>query len=229
MYFIFLFFSFLFYKSADNILIDIIYQISGLAIFTGNKLEEWYIPATITLYLSFPLLFYFIKKLYQKNIIYCILLIILLIYVYPVTKLIVIHFFARRLYLIPLGITIYLSHTRNSGINIIVLLSFVALLQLFIPLKYAAYLYVPLLLVLFDMYLKKLPLYKFTSWIGRHSLEIYLGQTLGFIFFCNQVNFNPTKKIIMGSIITITSSIIMYWGHSLFLKTIKRKGKQAYK
>lgn len=102
MYFIFIIITFLFFKITDNRIVDLLSQITGLAVFTGNRLAEWYIPATIVIYILFPFIFYFAKYLYQKNILYCILLSILLIYGYSITKLIMTPFFARRLYLILL-------------------------------------------------------------------------------------------------------------------------------
>ena len=70
MYLIFIIITFIFFKITDYRIIDFFFQITGLAIFTGNRLEEWYIPATIVIYVLFPIIFFITKYLYQKKLHY---------------------------------------------------------------------------------------------------------------------------------------------------------------
>lgn len=220
MYLIFLCLSFMFFRSNQHIIRDVIFQITGLSNFTGNHFNEWYIPAIILIYISFPILFFSIKKICERSVKIGVMVIILLIYSYVFFKNIVTPYFACRFYLIPLGIIVYHIHIKKVTGNYMFVLLVVAISQLFIPSEFRMYLYVPLLLVLSDRYINKLPLYSIVSWFGKHSLDIYLGQTLGFIYFCSQSTYATEVKLLMGIIITMISAAFMYWLHEFFYKTI---------
>lgn len=216
MYFFFLVLSFVFFKSDENIICDVFFQLTGLSNFLGNQFNEWYIPALIMIYVLFPLLFWSIVRLCKINMLICHGLIVLTIYSYIITRDLMTSYFARRLYLIVLGIVIYyIQRKDNNLVKIIDVLSFVAVIQLFVPSDYNMFLFVPLLLVVFDSFYY-LPMRGIVSWIGIHSLEIYLGQTMGIIFFCNQSTLRILYKLPTGIIITVVSAVLLNIGHKFF-------------
>ena len=221
MYFFFLLFSLFFLGQDRHFGIYVLYQLTGLANFVGNPFNEWYIPAVILIYALFPALMRIVNYICRFGMIYGLLTVILFILIYPLTNDIITPYFARRLYLIVLGILVYQSSMRNKGIGVLFPLSIIASVQLFLPSCYTAFLYVPLLIVVIDKYVQVLPARAFFSWIGKHSLEVYLGQTLGIIYFCSQSELSVSIKLIMGIIITIVSAVVMYYGHSLFYKLVR--------
>ena len=220
MYFVFLCLSFVFFKSNQHVVKDILLQITGLSNFMGNLFDEWFIPAIILIYASFPLLFQAVKWFCEKNVMICVAVVILLIYSYVFLKNIVTPYFACRFYLIPLGIVVYQIHQKKVSGNYTYILLVVALIQLFIPPEFRMYLYVPFLLVLSDRLIPQLPLNSVVSWIGKHSLDIYLGQTLGIIYYCGHTVNATEVKLPIGIMITVISAALLYWSHTLFYRII---------
>ena len=217
MYFLFLFLSYCFFKSNELSWNVVFFQIVGISNFVGNPFNEWYVPAIILIYTSFPILFFGIKGLCAKSILWGIALILLAIYSYTITINYMTLYFARRLYVIILGIvTFFVHHEKQNPKGVIYVLLFVALMQLFVPSDYNMFLFVPLLLVLFDVLFPKLPMHRIVGFIGKHSLELYLGQTMGIIYYCNQSSIRILYKLPVGLIITIVSAILLYWGHRAF-------------
>lgn len=233
MYLLFLFLSYVLFTPKDNLFRIFFLQLSGMANFTGNTFNEWFIPALLLIYASFPLFFYGITRLYRANQFLCVLLIIIVIYSYIITSDFITLFFARRLYLIILGIVVYLTFKQKSKLEAIGILSIIAMLQLFIPSDFNMYLYVPLLLVILDSLFNDYPMYRIMNWLGKHSLEVYLGQTMGIIFYCNQSSLRPLYKLPIGIIITFVSAIILLGGHlclqKLTLDVIKYIEKEFLK
>ena len=223
MYFVFLCLSFVFFKSNQHIVKDVILQITGLSNFMGNQFDEWFIPAIILIYAFFPLLFLVVKWLCEKKIMISVAVVFLLIYSYVLLKNYITPYFACRLYLIPLGIVVYQIHQEKVSGNYTYILLVVALIQLFIPPEFRMYLYVPLLLVLSDKLFPILPLFSVVSWIGKHSLDIYLGQTLGIIYYCGHTVYATGIKLPIGIMITIISAALLYWTHSFFHRIIQYK------
>ena len=222
MYFVFLFLSFVFFKTKDNMLREILFQITGISIFTGNQFNEWYIPALIIVYVVFPLLYYGVSKFYERYKFYSVLLVVATIYSYIITKEYMSSFLARRIYVVVLGVVIYCAHRNSGRPEVFGILSIVAMIHLFVPSECSMFLFVPLLLVLFDCLFPILPMYRIMSWIGIHSLEIYLGQTIGLIFFCNQSSLIPLYKLPLGLLITICISFILWGIHKGFYKCIDK-------
>ena len=225
MYFVFLFLSYVFFKTKENMVRDILFQITGVSIFTGNQFNEWYIPALILVYAVFPILYYGISRIYLKFKFYSVLLVIITIYSYIITSDYMTLYFARRLYVVVLGIVIYCAHTNNDSMVSISILSIVSMIQLFVPKDYNMFLFVPLLLVLIDRLCPILPIHGTMSWIGKHSLEIYLGQTLGIIFFCNQSSLRLLYKLPLGLTITAAFSFFLWGVHKLFYMVISQLKK----
>ncbi len=222
MYFVFLFLSFVFFKSRENIVRDILYQITGISNFTGNQFNEWYIPALIIIYAVFPLLYSGVSRFYRHYKYYSVLLVVITIYGYIITNEFMTSFFARRLYVIVLGVVIYFAHQNGGKFEVLEILSIIAMIQLFVPSECNMFLLVPLLLVLFDSFFPILPMHKILSLIGKHSLEIYLGQTIGLIYFCSQSSLTILYKLPMGLLITIVTSFILWGIHNGFYKCIDK-------
>lgn len=216
MYLFFILLSYVFFKTKENMLRDILFQITGISLFTGNQFNEWYIPALILIYSVFPLLYYGILKLYMKYRFYSVLLVIIAIYSYIFTNEYMTLYFARRLYVVVLGVVVFFAYKFNERMVAISILAIVAMLQLFIPTEYNMFLFVPLLLVLLDSSIQILPMHTIVSWIGKHSLEIYLAQTLGVIFFCNQSSLRLLYKLPLGLTITFVFSFILWGSQYLF-------------
>lgn len=223
MYLFFLVLSSVFFKSEEDIVIEWLFQITGASNFVGNPFNEWYIPALILIYALFPMLYYGITKICKMHKVIGVALIVLTIYSYIVTRDLMTLYFARRLYVIVLGIVIYHIHQKeHKSLGVIVVLSFVAMIQLFVPSDYNMFLFVPLILVILDTSLKYLPMHGLLSWIGKHSLEIYLGQTMGIIFFCNQSSLRLLYKLPTGIMITVVLATILYMGHLYFIKCVNK-------
>lgn len=222
MYFVFLCLSFVFFKSNLHIVRVVFLQITGLSNFMGNQLDEWFIPAIIIIYASFPLLFRVVKWVCGKNVMISVVVVILLIYSYVFLKNYITPYFVCRFYLVPLGIVVYQIHQEMVSGNNTYILLVVALIQLFIPPEFRMYLYVPLMLVLSDRLIPQLPLYSVVSWIGKHSLDIYLGQTLGLIYFCSLTVYPTEIKLPIGILITIISAMLLYCSHTFFYRIINQ-------
>lgn len=223
MYLFFLALSSVFFKSEEDIVSEVFFQITGVSNFVGNPFNEWYIPAIILIYVLFPMFYYSITKICKMHTFIGVALIVFSIYSFVITRELMTLYFARRLYLIVLGIVIYYIHQKvHKPIGVIVVLSFVAMIQLFVPSYYNMFLFVPLILVVLDASLKYLPMHGLVSWIGKHSLEIYLGQTMGIIFFCNQSSLRLLYKLLIGLIITIVLAAILYIGHLFFIISVNK-------
>ena len=223
MYLFFLALSSVFFKSEEDIVIEWLFQIIGASNFVGNPFNEWYIPALILIYALFPMLYCGITKICKMHTLICVALIVFTIYSYIITRDFMTLYFARRLYVIVLGIVIYYIHQKeHKSLGVIVVLSLVAMIQLFVPSDYNMFLFVPLILVILDTSLKYLPMHGFLSWIGKHSLEIYLGQTIGIIFFCNQSSLRLLYKLPIGIMITVVLATIFCMGHLFFIECVNK-------
>ena len=217
MYILFLIIPLCFYNY-ENVLYDFIKQLSGYYLFAGNSFKEWYIPALILIYISFPLIFKIVKRLYDLNEYLCYILIVVLVFSYCISSDCLVEYFARRLYIPIIAIYIYLSEqTRKSYLSILI---FTGVLQLFTPQYWGNYLYLPLLLYLIIQLKYKYPLYNAISFIGKRSLEIYLGQTVGIIYYCTTCQYDGRIKLLCGLLITIIMSFVFYYFQKGFYKLL---------
>ena len=218
LYLLFLFIA-LFYYNPNNIITGFIKQITGYYLFAGNSFNEWYIPALIWIYVFFPLLFKLVKLLYEYNNLYCYILILVLVFSYWITSDYLVLYFARRLYIPIIAIYIYLSKLKCK--NYLPILIFTASLQLFTPLYWGNYLFLPLLLYSIDQIKHQNFLNSTFVFLGKYSLEIYLGQTVGIIYYCSSYHYDGRLKLICGLLITICISFILHYFQKGFYKLFK--------
>lgn len=221
MYLLFLLIGYLFIDDS-NILLASMKQITGYNVIGGNQFNEWYIPALTLIYVFFPLFFKGTSLIYKKSQYGCYILIFIFIISYGFTSHYIVPYFARRFYLIVLSIFIYLSQKSNK--EHLTMLIFIALLQIFTPTYWGNYLYLPLILYAIDsLKPKKMPLKSLFTFLGKYSLEIYLAQTIGIIFFCSYYDFNPRIKMLCGIVLTVVIAFLLHHFHLLCLRMFKIK------
>lgn len=219
MYFLFLLFALLY--NSDYTTFDFIKQLTGYYLFAGNIFNEWYIPALLWIYILFPIAFMFVKYLYDLNNIYCFILISILVFSYYITIDYLVLYFARRLYIPIIAIYIYLSEQKNK--DYLSLLIFTASLHFFTPSYWGNYLFLPLLLYLVNKFKYYNFLNNIFTFIGKHTLEIYLAQTIGIIYYCSTNHNDGRIKIIYGILITLCFSFIFYYFQKGFYKLFNIK------
>lgn len=170
-------------------------RLTGLNMFAWRELsgDAWYMSALLVLYAIFPLLYFLLQSKFLLRWYSIFFLVCLLTFVYYLPG-VHNHFhamFHARLQVILLGIATYKYLRCGKERDLIKLYGAVAALALFTYNDCAFYFYIPLVLWAFDK--GSLPFYgmKFFSFIGRHSLEVYLAQviTLQVLFANSDGNF----------------------------------------
>lgn len=200
-------------------------QITGLSTFTFSHFRiEWYIPALILVYALFPLL-YKLSKLLQGNIyFYCVTILIFSLFVFVIDR-IFIPLFAYRIPIIIIGtVTFFLLEKNESQKLLVYYLSAAAISFLMINnIILSCSLIVPLLLLAFSKSGVILPFNSFFSFIGKHSLEIYLAQNLALDHFMGNTSFqNPFIKFPLCILIIIIGSCTLYYIQSFSTMILKR-------
>lgn len=220
---ILLFFCFLTNYSWQYIIFDSAMQISGISIFKLFNINiEWFIPALIFLYITFPIPFYLVKK--TTNVTHDILIIICL----TCLSIIGANFIHDNLsYRLPIWIMGILTYKYQSSSKKLFLLYFsfslISLLKINNTIHYSTLL--PLFLLGFNHLLKidsTKKFIKYFSKLGLYSLEIYLAQVLTTKYFL------PTIKspfaIVNCILLTITISILF-----IFINIFLKKGLSKFK
>lgn len=158
-----------------------IFQISGLSsVRLLNQGMEWYIPALMILYISFPYLFqvskYIVDRFGQKIELIGIASLCVMTYVFNV---VFVSEFAYRIPIMVLGVLTYLHLERKQSSQLMLLYATTATLGLFFSCELLCYsLIIPLVLYSLDKINVTYPCNSFLQFCGRHSLELYLAQGL---------------------------------------------------
>lgn len=209
-------------------LITFFTHISGYAVFTEERLIAWYIPATIVLYLFFPLayrLLLLIKDYYWIQIV-ALAFLMLFSYKFPIIMNLGL---ALRLPIIFLGMLTYL-HIKENKPKMLLLYVFVIVISFFVKQHFiiAASVVIPLLLYGLGESDFNFPLKPIVNFLGKYSLEIYLGQNIAIETMMRRGLFDSmtnklTIRVIVALLLSALFSYLLYavqknfW--KLFLKT----------
>lgn len=170
-------------ESGGDILIKWLKQISGLIIlkpFGNSNSIEWFTPALILIYISFPLLFIATRYLIKKPIVLYLFLILLVIGVNFLINIIFPMNFATRIPIIIVGICTYFFIKKGDERKMVELFTVLAILS-FITTHWMLQLCLCIPLVLYGLNHIKIPdtrIVKFISFIGSYSFEVYLAQVI---------------------------------------------------
>lgn len=201
-------------------LIDILKHATGLSFIFGSVFPDWFIPCLSFIYITFPLLFHFVHWLYNKNIVFVIfILVIPVLAIIPLTSFNYTLFFPR-IPMVLLGIMTYFAEKEGTKDRLFLILLYCFFLSC-TQLYKGAHFNIPAIILLFSIY-KICPFSRFLTFLGKHSLEIYLAQCL-FVF-----KFDFTQHYYITLLLTVTTitivSICLYfsqqiaWSNRLFRK-----------
>lgn len=152
-------------------------HITGISFFYNDNLQDWFIPTLIIIYIAFPLLFKSCIKLKKLGLVF----IFILITIYLLCMIPVYNFDWQlklpRLCAVVIGILTYLYEKEGKLKSIYALYGWAAIMS-YMSFTKGAYMAVPAIALLISQGEGHLPLEKIISFVGRHSLEIYLAQAL---------------------------------------------------
>lgn len=211
-------------------------QLTGFSLFQSNdffstKFEfDWFTPALIIFYVSFPLISYGMNLLSNKNINYEIITLIILVMIslWALRSIqLPIKAFIYRLPIFMLGVDTYI-HLNNKQINRILILYMVALIGGYFSNQhwFLTSTSVPVILVVYSIIQGNCPFYKTISLLGRHSFEIYLAHIFPVTNFFMLIIFDNIYIFIIVTVVwTIAVATIFSYFHKYFnilLKTITK-------
>lgn len=156
-------------------------QISGLSSFSGVS-YAWYIPATIFIYWSFPLWYYLVKYLMRTHSILPFVFIMGILIIKPLTAPYIYWLLNGRFIMVVLGIITYLWHKNhdNNKNNLILYYTIPVIIGMFFGQAKSEIIGLSLPLIFYAIDNSGIPHYgnKAISFIGKHTLEIYLAQCI---------------------------------------------------
>lgn len=213
-------------------------QCSGLASFTffPGKLE-WYTPALILTYILYPSWFFIVKKMQMRinsDIMFKmeVLAVISLCYIqsFSFCRHYIVAMWLARIPIILVATFTYF-HLQKKEIRKIAFLYVVfAIIPFFMNNESAVMQFcLPLVLFSVSIWKIKIPFESFFAFLGRHSYEIYLSQTLTTKYLM-EIDINCNHFILIFAVVMLTPVIacLLYFVHSLFycaLNQIKDGGK----
>lgn len=201
-------------------------QLTGLSIFTISHLHiEWYLPAIIIIYLLFPLIFKFCEVLQRNRCMFCITLLLFSLFVFVIDH-VFISDFAYRIPIIIMGTISFFLLDEGSEQRLLVYYLIGATIS-FVMIKsvtLSCSLIVPLLLLAYSKSSIVLPFNRFFSFVGSHSLEIYLAQNLALDHFMSHTSIlNPFVKFPICFLIIALGSCLLYYVQSVSMKLLMAK------
>ena len=185
MIFVFMVFSYFINATfSSSFVIDMLCHATGVSLFYNSAFHDWFTPALVLMYFLFPLFYYFTKFLYNSKLgeylIPIIAAIPSLLLILPQFHHFTYYLCLPRIGMVMIGISVFLAEQKQQKKRI----STIAILCVFISITSIiknSFFIVPCLL-LFASFCEVYPLFeKFFSFLGKHSLEIYLAQCL-FVF-----------------------------------------------
>lgn len=203
--------------SLHDALIKFLYEISGLFIFQAKGDFFWYMGVLTLLYLFFPILyelFYRLKKFKITIFIgFCLLSQILIMHDYGHND---IYFQSvTRIPSIYLGFLTYFCVIDNELNKLYLTYGLAALLSL-TQINYVTCLFLPAAMLVISNS-KVRPFDKFISFLGRHSLEIYLGHTFA-VHHLLGFPFSYPVNLILFFVTAALYSYLLFLVQHLFLK-----------
>ena len=195
---------------------------------TETDIVEWYIPAQLFIYLIFPLLYMFIKKVSALRTPY-----VILYYLFFVGLGIGLSVFASRpLYLrMPVIFIGTLAFFCSGGQKLDLIIFISAISFFFVPQTYAlsTSLIMPLMLYAYNCIIKSVTKINYISkilrifdYLGKHSLEIYLAQaftTQYFLKYADQYNILIAWSLTV--LLTVFISVILFAFQKYFYTIIR--------
>ena len=190
-----------------QICFDIIQQISGIAILNETRDVFWFMEPLILLYIFFPLFYRMCKKVHLMGVLpflmLCILVHISLIFISDYH----LQLAVKRIPVMMVGVLTYLYDKECNGRGLFFLYGGMALIAV-MPLLSDMYLFVPAILLLIAKSEKKI-FKRILTFIGKHSLEIYLGHIFALLVYrYSQWGYYVT--IIIALILTFVIAFILY-------------------
>lgn len=190
--------------NTDEYLKIFILQPTGLSMFVKYGVE-WYIPALTCMYISFPLIFRFVDSLSKKPILLYISMIFFVL-TFPLITKVVYSLFVYRIILICTAVLMYQCEQNRSTLFFRVIV-FTACLSFFF-LKESVYSHSLLMpLILWSLSKVNIRNIKFVSFLGKHSLELYLAGVIANKEFMRVSTFEyiPTLFITLAIIVLLAT------------------------
>lgn len=189
---------------------DVFCNISTLSYWNlGGIYWNWYIPAIVLLYLLFPIIYLFTEKFKYTFYIFTNLIIIIALSVFAIPW--QYDCFVARIPIFILGIIIFLYQNDVKKQRQSIFVSFIFLLPcIYISQYYTTATFCPILLLLFyttKRFIDRIPYIRF---IGTHTLEIFLGNSLCYYIIHILLRYTNNPILIF----------ITYWSGSLILSYI---------
>lgn len=205
-------------------------QCTGIASFR-NVDFEWYIPALIVVYVVFPLLFKGMKRLYEYSKWATPFFLFVIVLLIPQISKVVFPIFAYRLPIIFLGILTFLAYKHNDERYLLSVYVFFASITIITKLSVniSMSLLIPLVLFSLGKIDINFPFNKGLSFIGNHSLEIYLAQNLALNHYYLNSDSPFVFKTMVALVIIIVGAFVLYYfqkGFYLYLSNKPNKEKK---
>jgi peptidoglycan/LPS O-acetylase OafA/YrhL len=185
LYLIFLLLVYFIFRPSSPLLNIILFQCSGLSAIKALHTDvEWYTPSIICVYLLFPLLYYCGKRMQHCSVWWHLLAanVVALIGHFVAPYISFGNNFVGRFPIIVSGIIIYFMYKNDRSKDVLIYISLLLLETMALAESYFLSMLMLLLVWLFK-YISLRPLYKYISFIGKYSFELYLAQTLSTFYY----------------------------------------------
>ena len=163
----------------------LIFQSSGLSVIKALHTDvEWYTPSIICVYLLFPILYYCGNKL-QHSSIWWHLLVVNVVAIaghFVAPYLSFGNNFVGRFPIIVSGVVIYFMYKNNRSRDVLLIISLLLAETILLNDSHFLSMLVLLLVWLFK-FIDFRPLYRFFSYLGKYSFELYLAQTITTFYY----------------------------------------------
>lgn len=202
-------------------------HITGLSSLTWRS-YAWYIPATIFIYWSFPLWYYSVKWVERKSSILLWVCFMGILVIKPLMTHYIFWLLNGRFVMVVLGILTYIwlkDNQDKKNNNLVMLFAIPAILAMFFGQNKAEIVGVSLPLIFYAIDKSGIKHYgeKAVSFIGRHTLEIYLAQCVAIEAFppsrfenlLSELSVTPMLQwpiaMIIELLLTALLSILLYY------------------
>lgn len=199
-------------------------QVTGLSTLTLGRLQvEWYMPAQILVYVLFPIIYKLAKMIHKNAVSFFLVVLFFSIFVFVIDRIFISNF-AYRIPIIIIGTVTYFLLAKNNNQRLLLYYlmgGLIAFLSINSVILFSS-LTLPLLLYAFSKCDLHLPLKRGVSFIGKHSLEIYLAQNFALDHFLGKMSVvNPLVKFFECAMIIILGSCLLYYIQFLSSKFLK--------
>lgn len=213
----------------DRMLIQSLYQITGLSLFQYPQFFscgfcfDWFTPAIIVIYIVFPLASRILRYIHQKGLVLEIISLVILALVgdwlyyrwhMPVRGL------TFRMPLMMLGVLTYWYIKENNARNILTLYTVSVVIGYLCDNKmHMQTMFLPALLLVYSLTSFRLPFEKFLKFVGRYSFEVYVAHIFVVAFFIPMKLVASVPLLIVITIVVSTLLATFYASlHKLFYK-----------